>query len=121
MLSHYRSLIQARNQHVALRVGDLSVVTTGNDSLYSIIRVSQEEAVLILINLTGEPVMDYRLSLEYSSLAEGSYLPGPILGEGLFGPLLTNSKGGFSQYIPLPVIPPYGTFILQLQFNNPDA
>jgi len=120
MLSHYRSLIQARNQHVALRVGDLSVVITGNDALYSIIRVSQEEAVLVLINLTGEPVMDYRLTMEDSSLAEGNYTPVAILGKGEFAPLLANSSGGFFQYVPIPEVPPYATFILQIQRDVPE-
>jgi len=120
MLSHYRSLIQARNQHVALRVGDLSVVTTGNNALYSIIRVSQEEAVLVLINLTEEPVMDYGLTLEDSSLAEGNYTPIAILGKGEFASLSTNSSGGYFQYIPIPKVPPYSTFILQLHRNVPD-
>jgi glycosidase len=117
ILSHYRALIQARNQHAALRVGDLSVVSTGNDALYSILRVSREEAVLVLINLTGEAVMDCRLALEESSLAEGSYMPAAILGEGVFAPLSVDSSGGFSQYVPVPEIPPYATFILQLQLN----
>jgi len=33
ILSHYRNLISARNQHSALRVGDLKVVNKGNESL----------------------------------------------------------------------------------------
>jgi glycosidase len=119
ILSHYRTLIQARNQHAALRVGDLSVVKASNDALYSIVRVSQEEAVLVLVNLTGEPVTDYRLALEKSSLAEGSYIPAAIMGEGSFAPLSANASGGFSQYVPVPEVPPYATFILQLRLNVP--
>jgi alpha-amylase len=119
ILSHYWNLIQIRNQHAALRVGELNVVTTGNNALYGILRVSQEEAVLVLINLTGEPVMDYMLALEQSSLAKGSYTPFAILGEGEFAPLSTYSSGGFSQYVPVHEIPPYATFILQLQLNAP--
>jgi glycosidase len=119
ILSHYRILIQARNQHAALRVGDLSVVNTGNDALYGMLRVSRDEAVLVLINLTGEPVTDYRLGLEKSSLAQGNYTPFAILGEGEFAPVSIHSTGGFSQYIPISRIPPYATFILQLQRNTP--
>jgi glycosidase len=121
MLSHFRNLIQARNQHAALRVGDLSVVTSSDSALYSILRVSQEEAVLVLINLTAKPLIDYQLALEDSRLAEGSYTPIAILGKGVMVPLSTNSNGGFFQYVPVPVVPPYATFIIQLQRNIPDA
>jgi glycosidase len=119
ILSHYRNLIQARNQHAALRVGDLTVVATGNDALYGILRVSQQEAVLVLINLSGETVSDYALSVEASGLAEGNYIPAAILGEGELAPLSTSSTGGFSLYVPLAEIPPYTTFILQLQVQAP--
>jgi len=114
ILSHYRNLISARNQHSALRVGDLNVVNTGNESLYGILRVSQQEAVLVLVNLTGVPVTEYTLSVEQSSLKEGSYTLRAIMGEGEFTPITVSSGGGFSQSVPLAEIPPYATFILQL-------
>ena len=118
ILSHYRDLILIRSQHAALRVGDLSVLNSGNDALYTILRVSQQEAVLVVVvNLSGSPVSDYALSAAQSSLAEGSYTAYPILGEGEFAPLTTNASGGFSQYNPLPEIPPYATIIIQL--NEP--
>ena len=115
LLAHYRSLIKARNQHAALRVGDLNVVISSDDALYSILRISEEEAVLVLINLTGESVSDYRLVLEKSSLPEGSYIPLAIFGEGEFNLLSVNFDGGFSEYSPVPVVLPYSTIILQLR------
>jgi alpha-amylase len=114
ILSHYRNLIQARSQHAALRVGDLSVVATGNDALYGIMRVSKEEAILVLINLSGQAVTDYSLQLAQSSLAQGSYTLVLIMGEGEITPVTISSGGGFSQFVPLAEIPPYATFILQL-------
>jgi glycosidase len=119
ILSHYRDLILLRNQHAALRVGDLSVLTTGNNALYAILRVSQQEALLVLVNLSGSPVSSYALSVAQSSLAEGTCTPYPILGEGEFAPLTADASGGFSQYVPLPEIPPYATIILQLQPGTP--
>jgi alpha-amylase len=115
ILAYYRQLIAIRNEHAALRVGDLSVVTTGNSGLYSLLRVSQEEAVLVLINLTAAPILDYRLALEKSSLAPGTYTLLPILGTGPFASLTTASTGGFSQFVPTAEIPAYGTVILQLR------
>jgi len=119
ILSHYRDLIQERNQHAALRVGNLSILATGNNSLYGILRVSQQEALLVLINLSREPVTEFALSLEQSGLAEGSYMPVPIMGSGDFTSVLVNSMGGFSEYKPIAEIPPYATIILQLQPNVP--
>jgi len=113
ILSHYRALIQARNQHSALQVGDLSLVATENDQLYSILRVSSEEAVLVLVNLSGEPVDDYALSLGASSLREGNYSPQLLIGNGTSAPLGTDNSGGFYQYVPLSEIPPYATFLIK--------
>jgi glycosidase len=114
ILSHYRTLIRVRNQHSALRVGQPVLLNTGNDGLYGILRVSEGETVLVLINLTGEPITDYKLSLEASSLTEGGHTPFPILGEGTFVPLPVDSGGGFFEYVPVPIIQPYATLILQL-------
>jgi glycosidase len=119
LLSHYRDLIEARNQHAALRVGDLSLLTTGSDALYGILRVSQREAVLVLVNLGAAPVSKYGLSLQQSSLAMGTYTMAPILGEGRFSALEVTLMGGFSGYVPIAEVPPYATLILQLQLGAP--
>ena len=66
-------------------VGEVNVVTTYNDALYSILRVSEEEAVLVLVNLGDETITDYALKVEESNLAEGTYTLLPILGEGSSG------------------------------------
>jgi glycosidase len=123
ILSQYRQLIHIRSQHAALRVGDMSIVTTNNPGLYSILRISSDpispstitEAVLVLVNLTNTPITDYALSLKKSSLATGSYHLAPIMGSGLFADLNIASVGDFSQYKPSSEIPPFGTLILQLQ------
>ena len=118
LLSHYRTLIQVRNQHVALRVGDLKIVTTEHDGVYSILRESQKESVLIVINLTGEAIVDYYLSTSKSNLAEGQIEPVNIIGESSYETLEIDSDGGFSNYQPLPEILPYSVMILQLDQQN---
>ena len=118
ILAHYRELIHARRDHAALRVGDLHVVTTNHHALYSILRVSQEEAVLVLSNLSGKAVPSPLLALPRSSLPEGIYLPTPLLEEGSFPALEVNGGGGFSAYTPLPEVPGYETLILQLRTGN---
>jgi alpha-amylase len=119
ILSHYRNLIRTRNQHAALRVGDLQVLSTTNKALYSILRVSQDEIVLVLINLSEEPVTEVWLAKSDSNIAEGSYIPVPILGEEQFSQIPVDAKGGFFHKVSGLVIPPYGTYILQLQPIDP--
>ncbi len=114
LLSMYRTLILARNQHIALRVGDFQVINTGNDALYSFLRVSAEESVMVLINLKNEPITDYFLSLIDSRLKAGKYQPIPIVGMGEFSPVTFNPQGGFTSYQPLPQIPAFSVMILQL-------
>jgi|GEM_PF-374251 glycosidase len=118
LLSHYRTLIHVRNQHAALRVGDLKVVTTENKGVYSILRESQKESVLIVINLMGDLLVDYHLSTSKSNLSEGQIQPKNILGDGNYETLEIDSSGGFSNYQPLTEILPYSVMILQLDDRN---
>ena len=114
LLSHYRNLIHARNQHLALRVGEMNLIDTDNHSLYSILRNNPEENVLVLINLGNESINNYQLSLESSNLKKGEYQLIPILGEGDFLSLTINSQGGFDEYRPIPEVPAFGVMVLQL-------
>jgi glycosidase len=114
LLSYYRTLIHLRNAHAALRVGDFHRIMADNRSLYAVLRVSQEETVLILFNLSSAPVTNYSLRLSDSPLS-GSYTLTPLLGAGDFAPLTVDAQGGFSGYTPLPEIPPYGRLMIQLR------
>ena len=63
LLSLYRTLIHFRNGSAALRFGDLLTVETGNDGVSAFLRSAGDDHVLVVVNLTGEPVADYALSL----------------------------------------------------------
>jgi glycosidase len=114
LLSFYRRLIQIRNNHAALRVGDYYEIDTGNQAVFASLRVSDDEAVLVLINLSSNPVSDYTLNLEGSPLS-GEYILAPLLDVGVFSAPTVTAPGGFRNYQPLPELPPYGRFILQFQ------
>ena len=114
LLSLYRTLIHLRNNHAALRVGDYHFIETGHRAVYAALRVSREETMLILINLSSEPIRDYALNLEQGPLS-GDYVLAPLLDNGQFISPTITEQGGFENYQPLPEIPPYGRFILQLQ------
>jgi glycosidase len=114
LLSFYRALIRLRNQHAALRVGETFVPETGNLAVAAVLRVTEDEAVLAVVNLGKDPVSDYGLTLTESPL-RGGYQSAPLLGAGPFAPLTVDASGGFANYQPLPTLPPNGAFIFQLQ------
>jgi glycosidase len=117
LLSLYRTLIQLRNNHAALRVGDFYEIDTGSRAVFASLRVSTEETILVLTNLGSKPVNDYALNLETSPLA-GNYTLAPLLDIGTFTSPTVTAEGGFENYQPLLELPPYGRFILQLQPNR---
>ena len=64
LLFHYRALIQLRNAHSALRTGAASLPASGNPAIFALLRFSESETILVLINLSDEPVGDYTLDLK---------------------------------------------------------
>jgi glycosidase len=63
LLSLYRTLIQIRNEHPALRTGSITFPATGKSSVFSSLRVTDSETILVLINLSGEAINNYELDL----------------------------------------------------------
>jgi glycosidase len=111
LLSYYRNLIMIRNQHPALRYGSISSVSTNNPGIYAALRVSESETILILVNLTKNPIINYSLSLKSASLRDGSYKMDPLLGAGM-GTSLGISGGAFNNSQPLAELTPFSTYIL---------
>ena len=114
LLSLYRSLLQLRNNHAALRVGDFYSVRSDNFNLLPFLRVSQEETLLVLINLSENPASGFSLSLDVGPL-KGNYRAYPLMGEGKLSGLKVNTNGGFDAYQPLAEIPANGLVIIQLR------
>lgn len=115
LLSLYRDLIHLRNNHEALRVGDWMLVEANSARLYTFLRHTENETVLVVINLNRNPVAAEGYSL---ALAEGP-LAGPVTAVSLYGSALTGSpeidqSGGFTNYQPFNEIPPQSTHIIQL-------
>ncbi len=111
LLSHYRTLITIRNQHPALRTGSISSVSTNNPGVYAALRVSDSETILILVNLTKNPIDNYALSLQTASIPDGSYQIDPIFGTGMVASL-SISDGVFDNSQPLAELSSYSTTIL---------
>jgi glycosidase len=114
LLTHYRALIMLRDEHPALRVGNLNLVSADDQAVFASLRISQGEGILIVINLGVTPQADYSLKLKNSSLADGHYHALWLMGGASAADLEVNADGGFAAYLPAE-LPAYGTLILQLQ------
>lgn len=113
LLSLYRTLIKLRNEHAALRVGDYFGVSSDNRSILPFLRVSKEETLLVLLNLSKKTLNGYTLSLKQGPLS-GSYRLYPVLGEWNYPGLVANANGGFDSYQTTSEIPANGLVIIQL-------
>lgn len=113
LLSHYRSLIHLRNQSEALRFGGWSLVDSKPGRLYAYLRHFNDESLLVLLNPSKRSVDDYALSLSESPL-RGSMTASLIFGEGSVVSPTIDELGGFEGYVPLEVLSPQSTYIIQL-------
>jgi alpha-amylase len=113
LLSHYRELIRLRREHPALSGDRIHLLQTGNTGVYAALRTGQGEVVLVMVNLTGERISEYGLSLQKSVLTDAAYGAEILFGGGqVEGVVLTD--GVFTDYRPIKQIQPYETCILQL-------
>lgn len=111
LLNHYRTLIDIRKQHHALQTGSLTLLETGNSAVFASLRHEEQQTIMVIINLSSQPVTDYKLKISESLLSDGSYSPVIIFGQGKVAPLQVTS-GVFDAYQPLANLPPYSTTLL---------
>lgn len=112
---YYRTLIALRNNHVALRTGELVMLESGNASVLAFLRVAPQETALVVINLSDDPVSDYALKLESSSLS-GRLTPVSLLEPGLTAaPLAFAEAGALAGYQPVTELAGARAYIYQLQ------
>jgi len=114
LLNHYRTLIQLRKEHSALLSGDAILVETGNSGVFALLRTSDNEKILIIVNLKDETISDYKLSLKENILTDGTFLPASLFGT-LQAQPLEISGGQFTGYQPISELLPYQTYIFQLK------
>jgi alpha-amylase len=114
LLSLYRDLIRLRNNHAALRVGDYYTIRSDNFSIMPFLRVSEEETLLVLINMSEKPESGFTLTLDQGPL-KGNYKALLVSGEGKVKSVQANSQGGFTAYQPINEIPANGFVIIQLR------
>jgi alpha-amylase len=112
LLNHYRALIALRNEHAALRIGDLINVETSDRTLYAYLRQYEGETLLVLVNLGG-PISGYRLDYGAGDLPD-NLSADLLLGDGVVVAPEGNGRGGFNNYQPLPELPARSSWIIRL-------
>ena len=113
LLELYRSMIHLRQAHPALLSGDTWLVSSTDPAIYSLMRSTKDEALLVIANLSGEALSGFQLSLPEGPLA-GEVSIEVLLGSGQPGALVVNSGGGFDGYSALPDLPAYSALILRI-------
>jgi glycosidase len=114
LLSHYRLLLGLRNQHPALRSSVMDLVTPSQPGVFASLRVSEDEAILVIVNLAGAQVSDYRLSVSSSHLLAGRYSTESLTGSASFDELVIGKNGAFAESWIGPDLGAYGTLVLRL-------
>ncbi|QOI99676.1 MAG: alpha-glucosidase C-terminal domain-containing protein [Phycisphaeraceae bacterium] len=69
LLNHYRSLIRLRTNERALRVGSMEVLDTANRRVWAFAREDRGRVIVVAVNLSGEPVADYLVTVPASVTA----------------------------------------------------
>ncbi len=111
LLNHYRTLIALRKEHSSLRGGEVILLETKNPGVYATLRITKDETLLVIANLTKETVTDYALTAEDAGGAGNVTAAKMLFGE---GQAQVPGGGGFSSYKPIEMLNPYGSYIIQL-------
>jgi glycosidase len=113
LLEHYRTLISLRTSHSSLRTGEVILLETKNPGVFASLRVDEAETLLVLVNLTGQPLTDYALMLKDAGLAESAYSAEMLFGAGQAkGP--ERDGEGFPAYKPFENLNPYAMYVIKL-------
>ena len=91
----YASLIRMRQSMPALSGGDVFFVQADNPAVFSVLRVSRDQALLLVANLGLEDLTGVGLTIENGPLI-GRYRLTPIYGEAQASQLIATSQGGFT-------------------------
>lgn len=110
LLSHYRALIHARNDNSALRRGHFTPVDSGSRQIYAFLRHDAEQTLLVLINLSGDAIVDNQLDFAGGGPPLGA--PRLVHGQGEVMAPAISADGGFVGYQPLPRLDPHSLVIL---------
>lgn len=113
LLTHYRTLIHLRQAQPALSGEGIQLLDTGHSGVYAALRYNDAAFLLVLVNLAGEQVREYSLTLDEAAMEDGTYSLTSLLGQADESSL-TVEAGKISEFVPVHSLPAHSTFILQV-------
>jgi alpha-amylase len=119
LLATYRDLVRVRNATPALRRGSTTLVDGGAEPVIGWLRTTGEETLLVVVNVSDEPVDTYGLGLDAGPLCGPvtARLVGTIGGDPGTSPAApqVTVEGGMDGYEPLPVLAPRSGYVIALE------
>jgi glycosidase len=113
LFNHYKSLVHLRNNHEALRTGEITLIEdTGSNGVVAFIRHTENEQILVIINMRPRDTDNYAITLAESVLNPASQMT-VLYGDSSAVAPEFNESGGFAEYKPLSALPARTTLILQ--------
>jgi alpha-amylase len=116
LLNLYRRLIHLRGDNAAVGAGMLIPLVASSSAVAAYLRIEGDASVLVIANLSDEPLSRVRLSSEERVLPAGSYAPTTLLG-GSSPPavrLVVRADGRIQDYAPLTTLAPKESYVLRL-------
>ncbi|MDY6874074.1 MAG: hypothetical protein SVR81_08940, partial [Chloroflexota bacterium] len=102
-----------RNAHPALRGGEYLPLSSSCRQVYAVLRLLEEDALLIIANFSRGEQEACTFSIEESSL-EGAYQLETLLGSGDFPPIQFDGNGAVTAYLFPETLKPWEQFVIQL-------
>ena len=102
-----------RNQYSALRTGAYLPFTASCQQLYPILRVDNDQILILLANLSRKELEGCIISITESPLS-GEYDVEMLYGDGVFSSFNFGEDGSLTEYSLPEIIQPFQQFILQL-------
>jgi glycosidase len=119
LLNAYRDLVRVRNATPALDAGATALLEGGAEPVIGWLRTTAEETLLVVVNVSDEPVSAYGLTVDGGPLCGpvGARLLGTIGGDPGAAPAApaVTPDGGLDAYVPLPVLAPRSGYVIALE------
>jgi alpha-amylase len=114
LLNLHRKLIHLRAQQPALGAGQFVPLTTSVPGTLAYLRATADQTVLVIANLTAQPLNSVAVSAPSTPLLAGRYQARALLGSAPPTNARVSGQGAISRWIPAPALAGYETQIFLL-------
>jgi glycosidase len=119
LLSTYRDLVRVRDASPALGTGATTLLDGGAEPVIGWLRTTADETLLVVVNVSDEPVTSYGLTVDGGPLCGpvGARLVGTTGGDPGASPASPSvtPEGGLDGYVPLPELAPRSGYVIALE------